>query len=432
MGHPARAAESNLIAVVSPQRPVTITHATCTSTRNNRRSAKNRAPAGALKLVRLSIGQEAGGQRLVLRNMTISRVTSPDDSALAALCDELAASAADVDRTGRWPAEQLRLCAEAGVFEWFLEPKHGGQGWEPVDAVRGYMALAAACLTTTFILTQRTGACRRLAAAHNRPLQERLLPGLVDGSLFATIGISHLTTSRRHLGRPALSASETASGFRLDGMSPWVTGAAAADVIVMAASLVENGAPTDRELVLAVPTNSPGVVVDEPFPLVGLTASATGAVRLEGVEVSRDNLIAGPAANVMAGATGGSTGGYETSALALGLAQAAIDFLSQEMAQRTELVAPHGALSQEHSELVDDLLALVAGDDRCTKESIRQRANTFVLRATQAALSAAKGTGYVAGHPAGRWCREALFFLVWSCPQPVANANLCELAGLFD
>lgn len=364
--------------------------------------------------------------------MTVSRVTSPDDPALAALCAQLAAGAADADRSGRWPADQLRLCADAGVFEWFLEPRHGGQGWTTVDAVRGYMALASACLTTTFILTQRTGACRRIAASHNEPLQKRLLPGLVDGSLFSTIGISHLTTSRRHLGRPVLAAEETASGFRLDGMSPWVTGAVAADVIVMAASLVESGVPTDRELVLAVPTDLPGIMVDQPFPLVGLTASATGAVRLERVEVSRDNLIAGPAANVMTSAIGGSTGGYETSALALGLAQAAIQFLAGEAEQRPDLAAPHGALAQEHSNLVDDLLGLVRGEDRCTKESIRQRANTFVLRATQAALSAAKGTGYVAGHGAGRWCREALFFLVWSCPQPVANANLCELAGILE
>ncbi|MGE3641329.1 MAG: acyl-CoA dehydrogenase family protein [Pirellulales bacterium] len=364
--------------------------------------------------------------------MPISKVTSPDDSALAALCVQLAAGAADVDRSGKWPAEQLRLCAEAGVFEWFLEPQFGGQGWAAVDAVRGYMALASACLTTTFILTQRTGACRRIAASRNRELQARLLPGLVDGSRFATIGISHLTTSRRHLGRPVLAAVETSAGFRLDGMSPWVTGGAAADTIVMAASLVENGEPTDRELVLAVPTDLPGVVVDEPFALVSLTASATGPVRLSGVEVSRENVIAGPAANVMASAAGGSTGGYETSALALGLARAAIDFLSAEAIKRPDLSPPCEALSEEHSELVDDLLALVGGDDRCTKESIRQRANTFVLRATQAALSAAKGTGYVAGHPAGRWCREALFFLVWSCPQPVANANLCELAGIAD
>jgi hypothetical protein len=58
--------------------------------------------------------------------------------------------------------------------------------------------------------------------------------------------------------------------------------------------------------------------------------------------------------------------------------------------------------------------------------------NSLVLRATQATLAAAKGAGYAAGHPAGRWCREALFFLVWSCPAPVLQANLCELAGILD
>jgi alkylation response protein AidB-like acyl-CoA dehydrogenase len=364
--------------------------------------------------------------------MSLTIINSPDDQALHELCARLSASADEMDRSGLWPADQLALCGEAGVYRWFLEPEHGGQGWSPEDAIRGYMALAAACLTTTFILTQRTGACRRIAASANEELRLRLLPGLASGALFSTIGISHLTTSRRHLGRPVLAAEQTAAGFRLDGMSPWVTGGAAADVIVMAATLVENGEPTDRELLLAVPTELAGVSIDEPLPLVGLTASSTGPVRLDRVEVPFECVIAGPAANVMLGSVGGSTGGYETSALAIGLARAAIELLAAESARRPDLRAAHDALDEEHARLADDLLALVRGESRCTKESVRQRANTFVLRATQAALSAAKGTGYVAGHPAGRWCREALFFLVWSCPQPVAAANLCELAGITD
>jgi alkylation response protein AidB-like acyl-CoA dehydrogenase len=298
--------------------------------------------------------------------------------------------------------------------------------------IRGFMALASACLTTTFILTQRTGACRRIAHSHNERLHDRLLPGLVSGELFSTIGISHLTTSRRHLGRPVLAAEETSSGFRLEGMSPWVTGGAAADYLVVAATLVENGQATDRELVLAVPSNLPGIRVPPALPLVALTASSTGPVEFKSVDVPREWLIAGPAANVMLGGVGGSTGGYETTALALGLAQAAIEFLASEVGKRPDLDSPYKALVDEHRELVDDLLSVLRGETRCTKESIRQRANTFVLRATQAALSAAKGTGYVAGHPAGRWCREALFFLVWSCPQPVAAANLCELAGIAE
>ena len=75
---------------------------------------------------------------------------------------------------------------------------------------------------------------------------------------------------------------------------------------------------------------------------------------------------------------------------------------------------------------------VAAGETVVPLQEFRARANSLVLRSTQAALAAAKGTGYVEGHPAGRWCREALFFLVWSCPQPVMAANLCELAGIAD
>ena len=58
---------------------------------------------------------------------------------------------------------------------------------------------------------------------------------------------------------------------------------------------------------------------------------------------------------------------------------------------------------------------------------LRANANSLVMRCTQAAMIAAKGAGFVKGHPVGRWCSEALFFLVWSCPQTVAEANLCQL-----
>ena len=159
-------------------------------------------------------------------------------------------------------------------------------------------------------------------------------------------------------------------------MSPWVTGGTAADALVVAATLVENGQPTDRELLLAVPADLAGITIRDPLPLVALTASSTGPVEFERVEVSRDWLIAGPAANVMASGVGGSTGGYETSALALGLARAAIDFLSAESAKRADLAAPLAALTAEHSQLVDDLWRWSAAKSppsrRCHRRSHRR------------------------------------------------------------
>ena len=61
---------------------------------------------------------------------------------------------------------------------------------------------------------------------------------------------------------------------------------------------------------------------------------------------------------------------------------------------------------------------------------IRARANALVLRATQAYLAARKGTGFLRTESAQRWARQALFFLVWSCPAPIAQAAIRDLAGL--
>ena len=355
----------------------------------------------------------------------LHQITSPDDGAFDELCAELSQASSEIDRTELWPSKQLQRLGEAGVYRWFLPPEWTGTAWDEADLSRGYIKLATACLTTTFILTQRSAAVRRIVDSENQRLKERLLPALADGSSFTTVGISHLTTSRRHLAKPALAARETPEGFILDGYSPWVTGAAHADFVVVGASFDD-----ERQILLAVPKDLPGVSAPPHAQLLALTASHTGPLEFKNVRVGRDWVIDGPAENVMAGRSGTKTGGLQTSALAIGLSAAAIEFLNRESAARPDLADPTANLRHDLDNLRLDLLANAAGDQVCPADEIRARANSLALRSTQAALAAAKGAGFVQSHPAGRWCREALFFLVWSCPQPVMAANLCELAGL--
>jgi alkylation response protein AidB-like acyl-CoA dehydrogenase len=359
-------------------------------------------------------------------------IRSPDDAALDDLCATLAehSSALDVaDNAGDypWPARQLALCGEYGVFSWFIEASLGGQGWSDVDLARGYLRLSASCLATTFVITQRTAACRRIAGSVNSQLQQQLLPDLVSGASFSTVGISHLTTSHRHLDKPVLRAEQIDSDIVLDGFTPWVTGAEHADTIVVGASMDDG-----RQLLAVVPTGEPGLKIDPAIKLMALSASHTGRVRFEQLRLSNDYLLAGPAENVMAQGSGAMTGGLQTSTLAVGLAAGAVRFLQQEAAGRVDLAEATSSLHQQQQELEAELLSGAAGNPTCSTEELRRRANNLVIHCTQAALAAAKGAGYVQGHPVGRWCREALFFLVWSCPQPVMQAHLCELAGIAE
>ncbi|MGQ0633998.1 MAG: acyl-CoA dehydrogenase family protein [Planctomycetaceae bacterium] len=345
------------------------------------------------------------------------------------LLDRLVGLSAALDSEGHWPAEQWSLLQQSGVLRWVVPREFGGTAVSQAELLAGYVRLASACLTTTFILTQRNGACQRIAGCDNEALRTKWLPVLARGERFVTVGISHLTTSRQYARRPAVEVEPAPGGLRLTGDVPWVTGAPHADAIVT------GGALADGSQVLAlVDTRAAGVAIDPPARLLALSSSQTSSVRLTGVFVPHDDVLAGPVTNVMKQGTGGGTGSLATSALAVGLAQAACSHLKIEAGRRPELLEILEPLAGECATLEQTLQSAASsaevGSVAASPEAIRAAANSLVLRATQALLAASKGAGFVAGHFAERAVREAMFFLVWSCPQPVVQTHLRELAGL--
>jgi alkylation response protein AidB-like acyl-CoA dehydrogenase len=347
---------------------------------------------------------------------------APERIGLAEALATLAAQANAADAVPVWPAESWQALRRCGALGWCIPAAYEGEGCSGSALLDGYEKLAAACLTTCFILSQRDAACRRLRDSGNEALCRELLPALARGESFATVGLSQLTTSRQHL-QPAFVARQAGKNLILNGTIPWVTGTAKADHLVIGAVLEDS-----RQILAVLPHTLPGVSVGPPLDLMALEGSLTSEVRCRDVVLDSSWLLAGPAEKVMAGGRGG-TGGLETSCLAIGLAGAAIDYLSGEAKSRPELCASADRLEQTRQSLRQEMHKLAEGG--CTSESaaaLRARANSLVLRATQAALTASKGSGFLRQHPAQRWARQALFFLVWSCPRPAAEATLAALA----
>ncbi|QJW94975.1 acyl-CoA dehydrogenase family protein [Frigoriglobus tundricola] len=211
---------------------------------------------------------------------------------------------------------------------WSVPAEYGGAGRTAVECVRLGRTIASACLTTAFVLSQRDAAVRQLlkGPAH---LKERYLPGHAAGSHCVTVGLSQLTTSRQHHG-PALRArSATGGGFVLDGDVPWVTGADGAVAVVVGATL-----PDATQVLIVLPTDRPGVTIAPPLPLAALLGSRTSSIRCDGVFIEPESVLAGPSEHAL-GKVGG--GGLETSALALGPAAAAVEYLRREAVDRPVL-----------------------------------------------------------------------------------------------
>ena len=347
-----------------------------------------------------------------------------DSATLESLIAGLAAADGRTDFEEGWPAALWGLFEKSGTTRWSLPTYFGGESCPRPLLLQRYARLATGSLTAVFILSQHDAAVRRLAeASPSVPAAAHWLREIGAGRAFATVGISHLTTSRRQ----GVAANEEAPGaYRFDGVIPWVTAAERAQLLVTGAPLHDG-----RKLLVALPTNRPGVVVRPPLALAALQASCTSEVALEGVEIEESDVLAGPAIDVMSQPGAVGTAGLETSALALGQAHAALSALVQMAPPQIELAEPLEVLCENWNTLWGQLMAQARGEaGAASSAQIRSGANTLVLRSTQAYLAVMKGTGFLKTEPAQRWARQALFFLVWSCPTPVAHAAIRDLVGL--
>jgi alkylation response protein AidB-like acyl-CoA dehydrogenase len=55
---------------------------------------------------------------------------------------------------------------------------------------------------------------------------------------------------------------------------------------------------------------------------------------------------------------------------------------------------------------------------------LRGECNELAVRVTHSAVALYKGTALLSSHPAQRLAREAMFLLVWSCPDPVIDCTV--------
>jgi alkylation response protein AidB-like acyl-CoA dehydrogenase len=340
---------------------------------------------------------------------------------LTELLPGIRARASEADLSAQWPAQDLDVLAHAGAMRWAIPAPFGGEDLSSIELHFRYEAIASASLATALVLTQRDSAVGMITASQNSALREELLPALARNSIFATVGIAQLTTSRQH-GEPALIASKVDGGYRINGIIPWSTGADHSAYVIAGAAV------GPQQILFALPTDAEGVTVEAPLPLVALSASHTGALRCDDVLVDERLLLAGPAENVLAGRKKSLPIGQ--SFLALGLAHGALDLIAEhdsQLARSTQerFEAQLRSLRAEVLNFCDPSKSPQPEDG----PRLRGACNELALRVAHSAVALYKGTGLLAGHPAQRLAREALFLLVWSCPNPVIDCTVDLLSA---
>jgi len=339
-----------------------------------------------------------------------------------ALLQSLAARATDLDRTGHWPADDLADLASAGALQWAIAPEFGGAGLSPLDLHLHYEAIATASLSTALILTQRDSAALLVQQSPEWPMRSQFLSALCRGEFFTTIGIAQLTTSRQGA-KPVLTAAHADAGWRITGLIPWSTGPAHAKYVIAAAPCADS----DHQILFALPTDAPGLTIDPPMPLVALSSSWTASLHCTDVFIPDSAVVRGPIAKVLTGPTKGLP--LSQSFLALGLCRAALDLIGRHDPPRGR--STRDIFDAQLSDIRCRVIEACQSDpvpDTAAIATLRGQCHDLAVRITHAAVALYKGSALLLDNPAQRLARESMFLLVWSCPDPVVDCTVAELA----
>jgi butyryl-CoA dehydrogenase len=322
------------------------------------------------------------------------------------------------DISNNWPAEDLMQLYNAGAMKWAVPMEFGGEPLSPFELHLRYEKLATASVATALILTQRDAAVGLIEAAVDCESRAALLTQLAKNAIWATVGIAQLTTSRQG-GKPALIGHKVEGGYLLDGTIPWCTGAGQSTFIVAGAEVDGAG-----QILLLLQPHQERITVDPPLPMVALNNTLTGSIRLREVFIEDSRVLRGPVQHVLSGRRNSLTLGQTFTAT--GLTHAALALIAEHNSEparkaRDRFAAQLDEVRREIAWLCQPGREIEAS---AANARLRGACNNLALRVAHAAIALYKGAALLRDHPAQRLAREAMFLLVWSCPNPVIDCTV--------
>jgi alkylation response protein AidB-like acyl-CoA dehydrogenase len=335
--------------------------------------------------------------------------------------EALGPRAAAMDARGRFPEENFADLRQGGFLRLAVPTWHGGLWVDHVAYARSMIALATGCASTACCLAMHFGCVFHVLAQGSQEQKARILSWVLqEEALFAIAGTDAVPDASSPPG--IVVARRAEGGFRLTGRKYFVTSAGGANAYIVRASM-EGEPPESPTPIFAVRAGPRSDLrVEERWDGMGLRASATNDLVLEGAFVAEEDRLgvcATPEPLCFQPTAGFSIG---LAAWPLGTAIAALDYALSELRPTSASARP---LSQERRRLLAEMqveidaarwlllhAAWVADTDPENYLGPLQAARFACTRAgvevTRRALLAVGGRGYLARNPLERLLRDAL------------------------
>ncbi|HEX2162127.1 MAG TPA: acyl-CoA dehydrogenase family protein [Thermoleophilaceae bacterium] len=250
--------------------------------------------------------------------------------------------------------------------------------------------------------------------------KQRFIPGICSGEALGCFGLTEPDT-----GSDAANLSTRAEridgGWRISGQKQWISlGNHAAFALIFAQTDPQLG---HRGLgAFLVPTDSPGFSASEIHGKLGLHASDTAELALDGVEVGDDALLGEVGDGFKVAMTALDSGRFSVSAGCVGICQGCVAASTAYAKEREQFGRPIAAFQLVQAMIADMVVDTHAarglvwkaawlkdsGQPNTLETSVAKLFSTeAAIRSANTAIQVHGGSGYVDDHPVERYLRDA-------------------------
>ena len=335
--------------------------------------------------------------------------------------NEVVPRARDSDRSETFDADLARRLGDMGYLGAPVAEENGGRGLDYVsygliveEVGRGDSAMR------TVVSVQTSLVCGSIERWGNEEQKGRWLPRLCSGEAFGCFGLTEPDT-----GSDAASvrtrAEKIDGGWRINGQKMWISLGNVAEVALVFAQ-TDPGQGHRGMVCFLVPTESEGFSSQEVHGKLGLRASDTASLALDGVEVGDEALMGEVGDGFKIAMSALDSGRYSVAAGCVGICQGCVEASVAYSTERKQFGVPIASF-QLVQEMIADmivrrdaarLLVRRAGELKDAGEPSTIETSVAKLYATESSVECANlaiqvhgGSGYVDDHPVERYLRDA-------------------------
>lgn len=339
----------------------------------------------------------------------------------------IAATAAERDKTGEFPAENLRRMGELGLMGMMIPPEYNGEGADTVSYVLALSEIAYSCASTAVVMSVHNSiVSESILKWGHEDQKKRFLPPLASADL---IGAFALTEP--HAGSDPVSQTTVAERdgdcYVLNGTKRFTTSGKNCGLVIVTAKTDESARHKGISA-FVVEKDTPGLVVGREESKMGLRASDTTDLMFENCRVPVENRLGKEGDGFRIAMTGLDGGRIGIAAQSVGVARAAFDAAVKYAKKRSQfgkriskfqglrwIIADMATEIEAASQLMFSAASMKDRGENFTMQASMAKlfASEMVNRVTAKALQIHGGYGFTKDYPVERFYRDARVFTIY-------------------